>query len=494
MTHYLCISVTFLDPLFHGKGDQDLPEWPPSPMRLFEAMVAGSKTGKRNMRWLAQDDLRQSFLWLERQTPPDIVAPCVRLAPAYTLFVPNNDSDELLDRHDRLTSKVPRPYRMTGADSEGNKQQTLHYVWSIPEKDWPTASKHTGILSRECRHLMALGWGIDQVVGNGTVLTSKEAARLPGERWQPWLTDSSRMDRLRVPTEGSLKNLDNVYEAFCNQLDSGAYVRPPRVSQFDQVRYVKTTNLPRRPYAAFEFQEGIWCKPEASNIVAAMLRSLACTEQNRNDFRNQFGDDTEVYLAGHVNSKERTPPRFSYLPLPTIGHQHADGLVRRLLIAEPYGGDGRRARWAERRLGGQVLIDKEGNGRGQLLELWRNSSRRMVSRYVSEHQTWSTVTPAILPGFDDGKLGKAEKLFIRAIRQAGLSTDGITDLTLRKAPFWPGSQHPRNYLRPRYLKNLPSWHVQLEFREPVSGPIAIGAGRHVGLGVMAGSNSRGPAE
>ena len=485
MTHYLCISVTFLDPLFHGKGDRD-PEWPPSPMRLFEALLAGSKAGKRSMRWLAKDDLRQSFLWLERQTPPDIIAPCARPAPAHTLFVPNNDSDELFDRQDRLTSKIPRPHRMIGTDSEGMRQNTLHYVWSIPEQDWPTASDYATALSSECRHLMALGWGIDQVVGNGTVLTSEDVARLPGERWQPWPTDVSRMDRLRVPTEGSLQNLDTVYEAFCNQLDSGAYVRPPRVSQFDQVRYVKTTNLPRRQYAAFEFQEGIWCKPEASNVVAAMLRSLTCNEQNRNDFRDQFEDDTEVYLAGHVNGGEHTPPRFSYLPLPTIGHQHADGMIRRLLIAEPYGGGGTRARWAARRLGGQVLIDKDGNGRGQLLELWRNSSKRMVNRYVGEHRIWSTVTPAILPGFDDGKHVKAEKLFIRAIQQAGLSTDGITDLTLRKAPFWSRSQHPRNYDRPRYLKNLPAWHAQLEFSEPVQGPLAIGAGRHVGLGTMAG--------
>ena len=488
MTHYLCILATFLDPLFHGKGDRDVPEWPPSPMRLFEAMLAGSKAGKRNMRWLVEGErsLRESFLWLERQTPPDIVAPSARLAPEYTLFVPNNDSDEQFDRQDRLTSKIAHPYQMIGRDSAGGIQKTLHYVWSIPEQDWPAASKYTGVLSRECQHLMALGWGIDQVVGDGKVLTSEEVIRLPGERWQPWLTDASGMGRLRVPVEGSLQDLDTVHEAFCNQLDGGSYVRPHRLSRFKHVRYVKTVNLPRRPYAAFELPEGVSCRPETANAVAAMLRSLACREQNRNDFRDHFGDDTEVYLAGHVNSEKCTPPRFSYLPLPTIGHEHADGMIRRLLIAEPHGGDGSRARWAMRRLGGQALTDDDGNERGQLLELWRTSSRSMVRRYVGEHQIWSTVTPAVLPGFDDGKLIKAEKLFIRAIQQAGLPTDGITDLTLRKAPFWRGSQDPRNYNRPRYLKHLPVWHARLEFREPVSGPLTIGPGRHAGLGTMAG--------
>ena len=30
MTRQLCISITFLDSLFHGKADGDEPEWPPS--------------------------------------------------------------------------------------------------------------------------------------------------------------------------------------------------------------------------------------------------------------------------------------------------------------------------------------------------------------------------------------------------------------------------------------------------------------------------------
>ena len=109
----------------------------------------------------------------------------------------------------------------------------------------------------------------------------------------------------------------------------------------------------------------------------------------------------------------------------------------------------------------------------------------MVRRYVGEHQIWSTVTPVVLPGFDDGKQVKAERLFLKAVRQASIPIDGITDVTLRRAPFWPGSQHPRDYRRPKYLKHLPDWHARIEFREPVSGPLAIGAGRHAGLGIMA---------
>ncbi len=40
MIRYLCISATFLDGRFHGRRDGGESEWPPSPLRLFQALVA----------------------------------------------------------------------------------------------------------------------------------------------------------------------------------------------------------------------------------------------------------------------------------------------------------------------------------------------------------------------------------------------------------------------------------------------------------------------
>ena len=487
MEQYLCISVTFLDPLYHGKGDSEQPEWPPSPMRLFQAMLAGSQAGTRKARWATQDqnDLDSAFRWLERQSPPMIVAPSAERARAsHTLFVPNNDSDEIFDQRARITSKHLRPHRLVSEDGG----QTIHYLWAISEEDWAASRPYAEMMAGEARCLMALGWGIDQAVGNGEILTPSQVDELPGERWQPYPSDRLEQGRLRVPKQGSLRDLEWVYESFCAQLEDGVYSPPEKFTEFASVRYVRTTLLPNRPYAAFELPDGCAFRQESANEVAAMLRSLVCREANRNDFGEEFGDDTEVYLAGHLNNKKITPPRFSYFPLPTIPAGGQDGMIRRLLIAEPYGGDGSRAEWAERRLGGQTLIDNRGDQRGQLLGLWRRTSQSMVNRYVGEHRTWSTVTPVVLPGFDDGNLVKAENLFIKAVRQARLSIDGITDITLRKAPFWPGSQHPRNYHRAKYLNRLPVWHAQIEFREPVNGPLAIGSGRHAGLGIMVGRN------
>ena len=67
MAEHLCISVHFLGGEFHGRGDHGEPEWPPSPLRLFQALVAA---GARLDEGTGQEALQ----WLERQPAPSIVA------------------------------------------------------------------------------------------------------------------------------------------------------------------------------------------------------------------------------------------------------------------------------------------------------------------------------------------------------------------------------------------------------------------------------------
>ena len=306
MEQYLCISVTFLDPLYHGKGDSENPEWPPSPMRLFQAMIAGSKAGTRKARWATQDSnvLGDGFRWLERQYPPMIVAPRAEQTRAsHTLFVPKNDSDEIPDRQDRLTSKPVHPQRLVPQEGNAGDHQTIHYLWTISEEDWAESRPHAEIMTGEARCLMALGWGIDQAVGNGEILTPEQVDQLRGERWRPYPNDTIEEGKLRVPKEGSLRSLESVYESFCARLEDGMYNPPMKFTRFASVRYVKGTQFPGKPYLAFELPDGCAFRQESANEVAAMLRSLVCRDANRDDFRDEFGDDTEIYLAGHVKDE-----------------------------------------------------------------------------------------------------------------------------------------------------------------------------------------------
>lgn len=474
MRRHLCISVTFLDSLFHGKGNYEQPEWPPSPMRLFQALLSGARTGCRNMEWSAGK--ANAFRWLAGREPPLIVAPEARRTLGYTLYVPNNDSDQKFERQERLTTKIARPHRLCHGD-------TMHYLWPIEENDWPAAMSHAEVVCREARHLLAVGWGIDQMVGNGRIVTDAETAALMGQPWQAWRTYRPDSQTWRVPRPDSLDDLEHAYKSFAERVRGKQYSPEVPFKGFETICYISAQAVPPRSYAVFELQQGVAFRQENTAAVAAMLRSLAC--RSAKDDTHQFPGGAEVYVAGHVGSRKDNLPRFSYLPLPTIGYERADGMIRRLLVAEPYGGDGAHARWAQERLQNASLLDEDRNERGLILDPWRSTTKSMIPRYVSQARAWNTVTPVILPGFDDGKHRKAERLFLAASRDAGLPIDAVAELTLRKAPFWPGAQHPRQYAVPDYLKHLPAWHVHVVLREPVPGPLALGAGRHCGLGTFA---------
>lgn len=476
MSRYLCVSVTFLDPAFHGLKDADQPEWPPSPHRLFQALLAGSHAGCRSVEW--SDEKAGAFRWLEERAAPLIIAPDIHRSGGYTLFVPNNDGDKEPDRQDRLSPKIVKPQRMRGGEA-------VHYLWAIGEDEWNRSASAVEILTREARHLLALGWGIDHAFANGSVIGEEDAARIAGIRWQP-LRHSMIGSAYRVPVPATLKDLDNVYLSFRNSVRRERYKTPLKSAVFSKISYVRETNIPRRACAEFEFPEEVAFRAESTVTVAAMLRSCAC-EAARKD-THEFPGGSEAYVAGHVSGKKETPERFSYLPLPTIGHPHADGMIRRVLIAEPYGGSGSYSEWARLRLRHQTLTDEQGRERAMLLEPWRTAD--VWSLYTRESRTWSSVTPVILPGHDDhDPKKKAPRLFLKAIAQAGITLAAVENFHIRKAPYWPGSQHPRQYRRPDYLKHLPAWHAWVRFREPIPGPLAIGAGRHCGLGIFANERS-----
>ena len=484
MNKYFCISVTLMDPLFHGEADGGEPEWPPSPFRLFQALIAGARGGCRNPLW--SEEKARAFSWLEQQNPPLIIAPQARLAPAITLFVPNNDSNMQLERNNRLTGKTVQPHRLLDG-------QTIHYLWTLPESDDPSVRQFVNLLCAESRQILTFGWGIDMACGNGRILDEQEAAALSGVRWRPWRRNHTQTNQLkRVPKPGSLQNLEAVYETFIHSVKGKIYNPPLKPVRYDRICYLSDESPPPRPYAVFEIRnaDDHWVALPHENVVfaAAMLRSLLCRNEgdirNRDDFAARFPEiNPEVYLAGHANGARDTPPRFSYLPLPSIVHRHADGFIRRLMIAEPYGGDGKCVEWVKRCLYGQELTDPANRSRGILFPMRTIDS--VAGAFVKSTSEWASVTPVLLPGYDDGRREKADKLFLQAVQQAGLKVESIAEFNLRKAPYHPGSLHPRQYHRPDYLKKCPAWRAWIRFRDPLTGPLALGAGRHCGLGIFA---------
>ena len=479
---YLCISATFLDPYYHGKEDNDRSEWPPSPMRLYQAMLAGSHAGGRTVEW--QERKAAAYRWLEQQGAPWIKAPSALPGTARTVFVPRNDGDRVPEREKRLTSKLFAPHLLP-------EDARVHFLWPVANGEWERVRDHVAVICNEARHLLALGWGIDQVVGEGRVLNEDEMEALSGKVWQA----STNRGTHRVPREGTLEDLQGVHRSFVGSVSGKTYQPPLKPSVFRRVAYRVPGDLPPRAYAVFELPEEIAFRPEDTVRVAAMLRSMAC-DRAQTDTHPVFPGGSERFVAGHVNDAQGAP-RFSYLPLPSIGHRHADGMIRRVMIAEPFGFDGTHAQWAEERLTGRDLVDHDGVIRGMLMRPWRKSTGNMIDRYAGKGRVWCSVTPVILPGHDEHRQvkhrehappTKAEQLLFKSLAHAGIPLEAVAHVVLRKAPFWSGALHPRQYFRPNYLADQharPGWHVRIEFHQPFNGPLSIGAGRHAGLGVFA---------
>ena len=509
MEHVLCLSVILLDGRFHGRADADRPEWPPSPWRLFQALLAGAHTGAGHCEWT--DGHTKAFKWLEQRDPPLILAPKPHELGKYAISVPNNDMDVLAEawarnKEPKKTAAELRTMKTVSPQCAADGQaMALHYLYPIAEREWSDHETQTvaETLCRIVRCLHTFGWGIDAAAACGRVLKAEEADRLSGVRWRPRPGPSSLPCRRRVPTCGSLQDLIDCHKQFIGRTEGRAYRLPKRPSVFDRVAYVPDAAILPRPFAVFELMRPDDAdrrqalRQQDANVVAAMLRSLAC-RLARGD-SHEFPNGSDVYVAGHKGNKEDRRPRFSYIVLPTIGHPNADGMIRRVMIAEPHGGDGTHAAWAASRLRGQVLKDNAGYAAAVLRTC--DAQEKVVRRYMGPSRNWASVTPVVLPGYDDFKAikpdraahaTKAERLFLKAVEQAGLPIQAVTDVALRKAPVWPGSLHPRQYRRPDYLQHLPGWHARIAFREPVEGPLALGAGRHCGLGVLAAEDHGAP--
>ncbi len=484
MPSALCITVRFLNPVpaFHGRGDGGEPEWPPSPLRLFQALVAASAARWRGSHFA--DHAQPALLWLETRTPL-IVAPAIQAARTpYRTYVPNNAADLVTAAWARGNSDVSIAEHRVEKDVCPTRLNTeaLHYLFSLDEDGCP----HLELLTTAARSITHLGWGIDMVAGDAQLISGPDADKLPGERGRPVADPSATSYRLPIP--GTLNGLIQKYDAFLNRLGQGGFRPVPPLSAFRVVGYRRETDPVPRPFVAFR----LWHPGEdrlayfsaiRAVTVAGMIRHAAAEAA-----RSSGWEEAAVvqYILGHRDNPDDSLPRFAYVPLPTIEPPPRDvvGGIRRVLIAEPLDSPGKHIYWLKQVLSGQVIRDDEGK---ELAILEHVEKDGVVRRYIDRAITWTTVTPVALPGSDEGKANKTDKLLEKMFRHAGYSIDTISELDFHRAPFLRGPEDAKRYRprEPHYLANCTMYHMRIRWKHPMPGPIVLGSGRFCGLGVFA---------
>jgi CRISPR-associated protein Csb2 len=534
MSDSLCISIRFLDGAFHGRGDYGEPEWPPSPLRVFQAIVAASAA-----RWNERRGVHHAataLRWFEQLKSPVIIIPPLKgvTAKGYRLYVPDNVGDLVgkswshggeASMADYRTEKKVRPTLF-------QDDQAVHYLWSLAGAPNGFA-EHRDNLFAAVRSITHVGWGVDLVVADASVLNDADAAALKGQRYFP--TDDDTALSLRVPQGGTLEDLENRHKAFLNRVSGDGFAPVPPLAAYGIANYRSQLEPPHAPRAVFALRQlddsGFRPFDTARRglHVAGMVRHAA----GRPEFAQSIGwshEEVRRIVLGHGESPGQhhhqpvQGPRLAFLPLPSIewrGEQRefSVGSVRRVVVTAVGPVNRETFRRFAQQFAGQELIDvKSGNPIALMDRCSENDGA--IKSYFQPAATWATVTPVVLPGYDDPRklrqrlrapsatnltvdekstlLQKLDKriefLLRKAIRQAGFS-DALAqyaDVEWRGAGFLPGAELASRYAVPEQHRRYRRLHVRITWRRSsdgpaiqVPGPICIGGGKFSGLGLFA---------
>lgn len=355
---------------------------------------------------------------------------------------------------------------------------------------------------------MAWAWG--EVVDDHQL--DERLAKYPGRIFRPSAGKSGTT--LSSPCRGSLESLDRRYGAYSERFRyvkedrtlKVVFRRPPR-PRFQPASYDSPPSRQlyelRDPTAEAAFVT--WPLVRAAALVVR-LRDAAVARLKK-ALPGNAGDIERVLVGRKPDGTNDGPPedRVRIIPLPSIGHVHADRQIRRVLIEVPpscplHPAD---VHWA---FSGLDVVDVE-TGEIQAV-VTRTDDQGFLRHYGLEedksYRVWRTLTPAALPEdarrrridparkLDEAKTGceraaeqaRAAAAVCHALRHAGVrkrveavrvQREPFEGNGARVEPFADGARFPKERL----------WHVEVTFAEAVSGPLVIGDGRFLGLGVLA---------
>jgi len=535
MSACFCLAICLLDRTFHGRIDHGECEWPPSPARTFQALVAAASARSRGRA--LPDRVKQALQWLEEQPAPRIVAPeAISSSAAYRSSVPNNAMDIVARAWVRgnysnsgdaspATHRTMKSIRRTHLFDDW----TIYYLWPLPDPVDEGLPQRIAPLCEAAGSVVALGWGIDMAVGHGSMLSQNEIRDLPGDHWFP-VADAAGAVELRVPTKGILDALVERHRRFLARLGPNGLAPPPPMRAYRTVAYRRSFDPVPRDSVAFALLDPATnamrpFDPTRHTVTVAHMMRHAVKLAAKNRW-----SDREIarMVMGHAEARngDHVPPgndRFAFLPLPTIEFRGPKrsvvGNIRRVMLSS-FGTNFREPiAWARLAMPGQELATVRPNGASTPVAILSAPLHdTIVRRYVEPAATWATVTPMVLPGYDDPDHyrrrlrrgtdavqqrelltrldSRIDRLIRKAITQAGFP-GALAERALvewRSSGFRAGTDLAGRYAVPDYLKRFPRLHVRITWRNQsgrslkVPGPVCLGGGRFFGIGLFVGVN------
>ena len=496
MSNILLISVRFHEDRYHGTND-----WPPSPARLFQSLIAGA-----GLQGPLQKDQMEALEWLETMQPPIMAAPTIHKGQPVGNFVPNNDLDAVGGDPRRIGSiRAKKEIRPLLFDAE----QPLLYAWTLGGES--NKGKFVNVLCQLAEKIYQLGRGVDLAWAWAEIIDKIElASRLDnyaGTVHRPSLAGTG--NPMSCPISGSFASLEKRHHAKVSRFEvvkidravSQNFRRLPK-PKFQSVAY---DSPPSR--RLFDLRSGIELEQfQAWNLERASLLIQSIRDAAFKKLTAAFpakAAQLEHWLIGrNANGSNggKADERIRLIPLASIGHAQADHSIRRVFIESPANCPIRADDlfWA---FNGVELGEET-----DLSRLSTSEDGSFLRHYGVGHAAteWQTITPAVLPESAKRRRiepsrrlaeakdaserareqGQARAAVITALRHAGLNLN-VLDIVVQREPFQShGARAEAFALGTRFAKER-LWHVAITFAEPIQGPLVLGDGRFLGLGVFA---------
>lgn len=490
MNRALLLSIYFHDGRYYGVGD-----WPPAPARLFQALVAGAARGGK----LTYDD-KMALEWLETLKAPVIAAPAVRMGQTFRNYVPDNDLDavgcDLKQIAGIRTDKSIQPHIF-------DSHIPLLFVWTF-NGNRDSEGKAQSVC-KIVERLYQLGRGVDMAWAYAELLDIDDIENcLTRHRcvvYRP--SENATGEGLLSPQKGSLASLERRFEANKSRFTLirrgrkyQTHFSPPPKPLFTKVAY----NAPPRRFL-FEIRAAthdgsfvaLPCTQTQTLVVALRNKAVARLQEALTDDAAKI----DRVLIGRGAKEVDKAARVRIVPLPSIGHSHADCAIRRILVEVPPNCP-LRADDIEWAFSGLENIDP---ATGEIV--WNLIHAReggMLDHYgiggtkQSGFRVWRTITPVALPVVrigrrtSGGKRLEGEEKTIRtvvqALRHAGV-TMPIESVRIQREPFDSKGVRAEEFSMPERFVARGLYHVEIVFAKGLCGPLVIGNGRYLGLGLMA---------
>ena len=488
MTASLLITVRFHEGRYFGQEDcfNGTDGWPPSPARLFQALVAGAARGAK----LVPEDER-ALKWLERLDPPRIAVPAIRRGRAVKLFVPNNDLDSVGGDPTRVSEiRVGKQWRPCYFDAD----EPVLYVW-----DFVSGSAEAPRICAIAARLYQLGRGIDMAWASGQVLERNEAEALleshPGSIRRP-----RGPGETAVPLPGTLDSLVNRFQGKRTRLTTVGtgrksrqlFVQPPKAS-FHRTGYDAPS---RRLHFDLRGPEGGFApRPLAS--AAPLITGLRDAAADR--LQESLPGESALFerlIIGRGAGPADLAQRIRLIPIPSIGTLHTDPSIRRIMVEIPPDCPIRAddLKWA---FAGLRPCDPR-TGEAWPGSLVSTDDSQMATRFARPGHVFRSMTPVALSDAQRRRIGaygektadersreeqRAAGVVVQALRHAGFRTRP-SDIRAQRDPFQRRGVRAELFAEGSRFSKHALWHLQLRFREAIPGPLVIGDGRFSGLGLM----------